>query len=48
VELRGLAAKTYRVTDYVHHRDYGVVTGPTAKLQAEFTNNLLLEAVPEQ
>ena len=44
VELRGLANRTYRVTDYVHGKDYGTVTGPTAKLQAEFKGSLLLEA----
>ena len=48
VELRGLATKTYHVTDYVHRLDYGVVTGPTAKLKVDFTDNLLLEAVPGQ
>jgi alpha-galactosidase len=46
VELRGLAAKTYRVTDYVHNKDLGTVTGPTAKLKVDFDDNLLLEAVP--
>jgi len=46
VELRGLGTKTYRVTDYVHQKDFGTVTGPTAKLQVDFTDHLLLEAVP--
>ena len=47
LELRGLAeGKSYRVMDYVNKRDYGVVTGPTAKLKAEFMENLLLEATP--
>ncbi|HXY01729.1 MAG TPA: glycoside hydrolase family 36 protein [Candidatus Limnocylindrales bacterium] len=46
VELRGLGAKSYRVTDYVHHKDLESVTGPTAKLKVEFTDNLLLEASP--
>jgi len=46
VELRGLAAKTYRVTDYVHNKDLGIVTGPTATLKVDFNDNLLLEAVP--
>jgi len=46
VELRGLAAKTYRVTDYVHNKDLGTVTGPTAKLKVDFDDNLLLQAVP--
>jgi alpha-galactosidase len=48
VELRGLAAKTYHVTDYVHHKDLGSVTGPTGKLKVDFTDNLLLEATPVQ
>jgi alpha-galactosidase len=46
VELRGLEAKSYRVTDYVHQKDLGTVTGPVAKLKVDFTDNLLLEAVP--
>ena len=49
VELRGLeAGKTYKVTDYVHQKDYGTVTGPTAKLNVDFTGNILLEAAPAQ
>lgn len=47
VELRGLAAKAYKVFDYVNGKDYGTVTGPTAKLNVEFKDNLLLEATPE-
>jgi alpha-galactosidase len=47
VELRGLAAKTYKVVDYVNNKDYGVVNGPSAKLKVEFVDNLLLEATPE-
>ena len=46
VELRGLAAKTYRVTDYVHHKHFGNVVGPTAKLKVDFTDSLLLEVTP--
>jgi alpha-galactosidase len=46
LELRGLAAKTYRVTDYVHHQDFGTVMGPTAKLRVDFSDSLLLEAAP--
>jgi len=47
LELRGLVAgKSYRVTDYVNQKDYGMVAGPIAKLKAEFTKNLLLEATP--
>ena len=44
VELRGLGKRSYHVTDYVDGKDYGTVTGPTAKLQVEFTGDLLLEA----
>jgi alpha-galactosidase len=44
VELRGLANRTYHVTDYVNGKDYGTVTGPTAKLKTEFKGSLLLEA----
>jgi hypothetical protein len=44
VELRGLGNKTYHVIDYVHGKDYGSVTGPTAKLHVEFEGSLLLEA----
>jgi len=48
VELRGLSAKSYRVSDYVHHSDLGTLTGPNAKLKVDFSDNLLLEvtAVP--
>jgi alpha-galactosidase len=46
VELRGLAAKNYRVTDYVHNQDFGTVTGPAAKLKVDFVDSLLLEVVP--
>jgi alpha-galactosidase len=46
VELRGLAGKSYRVADYVNHRDLGIVAGPTAKLKVDFTDFLLLEATP--
>jgi alpha-galactosidase len=45
VELRGLSAKQFRVSDYVHGKDLGRVTGPNAKLKVEFTDSLLLEAV---
>jgi alpha-galactosidase len=48
VELRGLAPRTYSVADYVHHRVLGTVVGPTAKLQVEFGDSLLLEAAPTQ
>lgn len=47
VELRGLAARAYRVTDYVNGRDLGTVRGPVAALEVEFQRHLLLEARPE-
>ena len=46
VELRGLAAKSYRVTDYVHDKDLGTVNGPSAKLNVDFVDSLLIEAAP--
>jgi alpha-galactosidase len=46
VELRGLPAKTFRVTDYVHHKELGTVTGPIGKLDVSFKDNLLIEADP--
>jgi len=48
VELRGLEAKSYRVTDYVHEKHLGTVTGPTAKMKVDFSGSLLLEAAPLQ
>jgi len=45
VELRGLPAKNYHVSDYVHRADLGMVRGPRAKLKVEFTDSLLLEVV---
>ena len=47
VELRGLPVGTFRITDYVHHKDLGTVTGPVAKLNVDFHGSLLLEASPE-
>jgi alpha-galactosidase len=46
VELRGLPARSFQVTDYVNHKQLGTVTGPVGKLNVEFTGNLLLEASP--
>ncbi len=42
VELRGLPAKTFHVTDYVNDKDLGTVTGPNrhpspSKLMAAFS-----------
>ncbi|MEP7242434.1 MAG: glycoside hydrolase family 36 protein [Gammaproteobacteria bacterium] len=47
VQLRGLAAGSYRVTDYVHNIDLGTVTGPAATLPARFTQSLLIEVRPQ-
>jgi alpha-galactosidase len=46
VQLRGLPEGTFRVTDYVHHKELGTVKGPVGKLNVEFTGSLLLEAAP--
>jgi alpha-galactosidase len=46
IVLRGLAARTYRVHDYVDDRDLGVVHGPGATLDVEFVGALLIEAIP--
>lgn len=47
VELRGLAAQTYRVTDYEAAKDLGTVQGPAATLQVQFDKHILLEAKPQ-
>lgn len=47
VELRGLQARAYHVTDYVNGKGMGTVRGPSATLDVRFTGNLLLEAKPE-
>jgi len=47
VELRGLEAKSYRVTDYVNNKDYGIVSGPVANLKVAFAGSLLLQVTPE-
>jgi alpha-galactosidase len=46
IELRGLDAKSYHVVNYEDQKDYGTVVGPTARLKADFTDHLLLEATP--
>ncbi|MBU1383841.1 MAG: alpha-galactosidase [Alphaproteobacteria bacterium] len=48
VELRGLGAGGYRLTDYVNGVDLGAVTGPTARIPARFEQSLLIEAIPVQ
>ena len=47
VELRGLANRAYRITDYENGRDLGTVRGPVATLPASFQKHLLLQARPE-
>lgn len=47
IELRGLAGRAYRITDYVNNRDLGTVRGPVGRLEVRFREHLLLEAVPE-
>jgi alpha-galactosidase len=47
VELRGLKRSQYLIRDYVAGKDYGQVSGPTAKLNVEFKKNLLLVATPK-
>ena len=47
LELRGLEARAYRVTDYVNGRDLGRVQGPRATLAARFAGSLLLEVRPD-
>jgi alpha-galactosidase len=44
IELRGLSNRTYQVVDYANGKDYGSITGPTAKLRVAFSESLLLEA----
>ena len=47
VELRGLGPGSYRLTDYVHGRDLGVVRGPIARIAVEFRGSLLIAAVAQ-
>lgn len=46
VELRGLDARSYQITDYVNNRKLEVVNGPVAALDADFHGYLLVEARP--
>lgn len=46
IELRGLGAGDYRLTDYFHGKDLGVVNAKSARLPAKFESFLLVEAVP--
>jgi alpha-galactosidase len=47
IELRGLATGKYRVLDYVSGKDLGEVTAPGAKLNASFSDHLLIKATKE-
>ena len=47
VTLRGLGARSYRVTDYVNASDLGTVHGPAATLDVRFEKHLLIEAKPQ-
>ncbi len=47
VELRGLEARSYAVTDYVAGKPLGTVQGPVGRLEVAFEKHLLLEAAPE-
>lgn len=48
IELRGLEeGKSYRVYDYVNDIEYGLVEGPTAVLDVQFTNSILLKVWEE-
>ena len=48
VVLLGLeAGRRYRLRNYESGQELGAVRGPAARLQAEFTSHLLLEAIPD-
>jgi alpha-galactosidase len=47
IELRGLATGKYHVVDYVNGKDLGEVTAPDAKLNASFSDHLLIKATKE-
>lgn len=47
VNLRGLAERSYKVTDYVNGKDLGTVRGPSASLDLKFRQSLLVVAIPE-
>jgi alpha-galactosidase len=47
VTLRGLEARSYRVTDYVNGKDLGMVQGPAATLDVHFEEHLLIDAKPQ-
>lgn len=43
IELRGLAAGSYRVHDYENGKEVGTVSGPNPRLKTKFKGHLLLE-----
>ena len=47
VELRGLSSRKYRVVDFENGKDLGMVQGPAAKLDVNFSKHLMLEVSPE-
>lgn len=47
IELRGLANRTYRISDYGDGKDLGTVRGPVGSLTVKFQKHLLIEAIPE-
>jgi alpha-galactosidase len=46
IALHGLTAGSYRIHDYIHDRDLGLVTKERNKLNVKFEQYLLLEATP--
>jgi alpha-galactosidase len=47
IELRGLAPGKYHVVDYVNGKDLGFVTAPNARLNASFSDDLLIEVTKQ-
>ncbi len=47
IDLKGLGNGGYQILDYVNGVDYGSVTGPVGKINAQFEKFLLLEATPQ-
>ena len=48
LEFRGLTGKSYEITDYVHGKRLGAVSGPVGRLSASFDGYLLVAAKPVQ
>jgi len=47
IELRGLASRAYRISDYAEGKDLGTVRGPVGSATVHFQKYLLIEAIPE-